>query len=349
MPKQKIYNIGIHILFWIMFQGMYWGRKIFNLNIEGKDINTCFCLENGFEFIIHIIHFYFLYTIVFPKLLLKPFKKKDVFSWILVFILIFLFRGYSNVLFYNQYGITCNLSPCNTIIVQWLYVANTLVVSGLSAMVYMAINLIKTQKQKIELITQNRESEQALLRAQINPHFLFNTLNNIYYLADKKSDKAGRAIMRLSEIMRYMIKESSADKVLLEKEIAYIQGFVDLHKLRIQDNTLIELSINGTIKGHHIVPMLLIPFVENAFKYGTNYENSKGIDIKLNVRINTLVFEVLNYYNPNQQIEGGGFGLKNVKRRLELMYPNKFDLQIINNSEEKKYLIILTLELNDED
>jgi LytS/YehU family sensor histidine kinase len=332
-----------------MFQGMYWGRKIFNLNIKGIDLEACFYLEHGLEFIVHFIHFYFLYAIVFHKLLLKAFKKQDVFLWILIFVLIFYFRGYANVLFYNAFEGMCKLSPCSTIVVQWLHVANTLIVSGLSVMVFMTINLIKTQKQKIDLITQNRESEQALLRAQINPHFLFNTLNNIYYLTNKKSDKASAAIMRLSEIMRYMIKDSSADRVPLEKEIAYIQGFVDLHKLRIQDDDLIVLSINGQIKGHYIAPMLLICFVENAFKYGTHSTNLKGIVIKLNVNNNDLVFKVDNYYDPNQDIQGGGFGLQNVKRRLELIYPNRFNLQIWHNSVEKKHQVVLTIKLKNED
>jgi sensor histidine kinase YesM len=345
---QQKYKIIIHLIFWVIFQGIYWGREIFNLNIKGFNIDSCFYFEKGFEFIIHLIHFYFLYVFVFPKLLLKIFKKQDLFVWLLIFILIFFFRGYTNVLFYNKYGIKCNLSPCSTIVVQWLHVVNTLIVSGLSVMVYMTINLIITQKQKIDLITQNRESEQALLRAQINPHFLFNTLNNIYYLANKKSDKAGIAIMRLSKIMRYMIKESSEDKVPLEKEIAYIQGFVDLHKLRVDDD-VITLNINGKIRGYYIAPMLLISFVENAFKYGIQNINSKGVYIKLDVNTNVLVFEVLNYYDPKQQVEGGGFGLKNVKKRLELIYPNRFNLQVINNSEDKKYHIILTLELKDED
>jgi LytS/YehU family sensor histidine kinase len=332
----------------MIFQGMYLGRKIFNLNARNIDIEHCFYLEKGFEFAIHCVHFYVLYFFVFPRFLSVKFKKQHVLFWIVFLVIIFYFRAFANVLFFNEFGLACNFPSCNSQVVQWLHIANTLIVSGLSAMVFMTINLIKTQKQKIDLITQNRDSELALLRAQINPHFLFNTLNNIYYLANKKSNQAGQAVMRLSEMMRYMINESNSDKVPLEKEIAYIQGFIDLQKLRIKDGNVIDLSINGKVRGLLIAPMLLISFVENAFKYGVQNEVSKGVEIKLDIHFKTLTFKISNYYNPNQHVEGGGFGLKNVKRRLELIYPNTFDLQIEKDVDIRKYLVKLILKLEHE-
>jgi LytS/YehU family sensor histidine kinase len=173
-------------------------------------------------------------------------------------------------------------------------------------------------------------SELALLRSQVNPHFLFNTLNNIYSLVCKKSPDAPEAIMKLSSIMRYMLYDTNTDVVLLEKEIEYLGSFIELQKLRIRHTDFVELRIEGEVGNKTIAPMLLIPFVENAFKHGSKTGPSPGIMIHLVVSPHQLLFEVTNHLKKNyigSKDILGGIGLQNINRRLELLYPGKHSLE----------------------
>jgi ligand-binding sensor domain-containing protein/sensor histidine kinase YesM len=184
---------------------------------------------------------------------------------------------------------------------------------------------------KTELGTQNKVSEMALLKAQINPHFLFNTLNNIYSLIYQKSEEAPSAIMKLSELMRYMVYEANADKVPLEKEINYLKSFIELQLLRLKNKDFVEFNIEGNIYGKTIAPMLLIPFVENAFKHGDKKIENPGIIINLVIEDEKMRFDVLNFYQQNGTINKdgtGGIGVINVKRRLELIHPDSHSLDV---------------------
>jgi len=136
-----------------------------------------------------------------------------------------------------------------------------------SLLIRLAINWYENQKLQADFINQKQISELALLRSQVNPHFFFNTLNNIYSLVYQKSDDAPEAVMKLSSIMRYMLYDATTDKVLLEKEIEYLKSFIELEKLRLRNKDFVSLTINGSSEGLTIAPMILIPFVENAFKH----------------------------------------------------------------------------------
>jgi len=187
-----------------------------------------------------------------------------------------------------------------------------------------------TQKQKAELINQNQASELALLRSQINPHFLFNTLNNIYSLVYKKSDNAPEAVMKLSSIMRYMLYDAIEDKVLLEKEIEYLKSFIELQELRLMNKNFVSFDIHGQLEGRTIAPMILMPFIENAFKHGSKQVKSPGIIVDLTINQQTIIFSVSNYLSKNnsEKDEAGGIGIHNINRRLELIYPGKHRLEI---------------------
>jgi two-component system LytT family sensor kinase len=186
------------------------------------------------------------------------------------------------------------------------------------------------QKQKAELINQNQASELALLRSQINPHFLFNTLNNIYSLVYKKSDNAPEAVMKLSSIMRYMLYDSSEDKVLLEKEVEYLKSFIELQELRLMNKNFVSFDIHGSLQGRTISPMILMPFIENAFKHGNKQVKSPGIMVDLALKEQLIIFKVSNYLakSPTEKDEAGGIGVHNINRRLELIYPDKHRLEI---------------------
>jgi LytS/YehU family sensor histidine kinase len=204
----------------------------------------------------------------------------------------------------------------------------------------------KAEREKKEMENEKLHSELAFLKSQVNPHFLFNILNNICSLARKKSDNTENAIIQLSRIMRYMLYDSKDEKVSLEKEVEYLQNYIDLQRLRISDSVIINFNIEGNMDGKMVEPMLLIPFVENAFKHGVSYLDESNIDIALKVANGNLHFRVENNRikkNDDPVQQKSGIGLKNVLRRLELLYPGK---HIINIEETiAKYIVNLEISI----
>jgi len=168
------------------------------------------------------------------------------------------------------------------------------------------------------------------MKSQINPHFLFNTLNNIYSLANRHDDKALDAMVKLSGIMRYLIYDTQADRVSLEKEVEYLENYLELQRLRLRDPGSVKYTIEGEMGELEIAPMLLIPFVENAFKHGDKKAKAPAINIELAVHSNVLIFRVRNSI-PERVIEKDqteGIGLSNLKKRLEILYQNRHELKI---------------------
>jgi LytS/YehU family sensor histidine kinase len=203
----------------------------------------------------------------------------------------------------------------------------------------------KAEREKKEMENEKLHSELAFLKSQVNPHFLFNILNNICSLARKKSDNTENAIIQLSRIMRYMLYDSKDEKVSLEKEVEYLQNYIDLQRLRISDSVIINFNIEGNMDGKMVEPMLLIPFVENAFKHGVSYLDESNIDIVLKVANGNLHFRVENNRikkNDDPVQQESGIGLKNVLRRLELLYPGKHIIKI----EETIAKYIVNLEIS---
>lgn len=189
----------------------------------------------------------------------------------------------------------------------------------------------KNQKVKIELENKNKTSELALLRSQLNPHFLFNTLNNIDALITSNQEKASDAIIKLSEIMRFTLYDANSDRVPLEKEISYLESYISLQQLRLKNPFFVKFNNDADCKGMSIAPMLFIPFVENAFKHGLKNIVAPGIEISLNCVEGNINFEVVNRYSMIEEQNKdatSGIGLVNTKKRLELLYPNKHKLEI---------------------
>ncbi|NDU93709.1 sensor histidine kinase [Spirosoma terrae] len=190
-------------------------------------------------------------------------------------------------------------------------------------------------------------TELSYLKAQINPHFLFNTLNSVYSLAIEQSDKTAEAIARLSALMRYVIQDANGNQVPLRKELEYITHYVTLQKLRIDDTARVDFSITGTPNGFQIAPLILISFIENAFKYGINPSEDSHIIVTLVVEHDELHCHVFNkkvHISQNTlPTNGSGIGLTNTKTRLDLVYPNQHRLVI--NDQPASFTVDLYLTL----
>ena len=184
----------------------------------------------------------------------------------------------------------------------------------------------------------------SFLTAQVNPHFLFNTLNSIHSLALQKSDKTSDAIVMLSGIMRYSFNEGSWEKAELSKELNYITGYLALQQLRITDEVTVKITINNQQTGQTIVPFLLIPFVENAFKYGTNGEDPSEIEIVISADNNKLHLLVVNDIVPTRDRgHSTGIGIKTTRQRLHMLYPDHHKLEITTS--DNKFTVQLHLDL----
>ena len=204
--------------------------------------------------------------------------------------------------------------------------------------------LFISQKKRKELENQNRASELALLRSQISPHFLFNTLNNIDSLIFLNQELASAAVIKLSEILRYMLYEANTERVPLKTEISYLKSYIRLQEFRLDKSDFTRFKITDNFADMEIAPMLLIPFVENAFKHGSKNVSSPGIEIIAEASNNEFHFSISNYLNPNHDAnkdDTRGIGMLNVKRRLQLIYPNMHELNI--TTEPNKYIVDLKI------
>ncbi|CAH8284033.1 histidine kinase [Mariniflexile fucanivorans] len=215
-----------------------------------------------------------------------------------------------------------------------------LVATGTAFRVYTEWNRNERKKKEIEV--QKSSTELHFLKHQLSPHFLFNSLNSIYSLTTKKSNDAPEAVITLSELMRYMLYETNSEFVPLAKELDYIQNYLKLQRLRIANNTDVTLNIHGSISNQKIRPLLFISFIENAFKYGTDFKGHTEVKIEINVNGDDLHFKCINIIgNRKTDKDSSGIGLQNTKERLELLYSNKHILTV----EEKEGRFIVNLEL----
>jgi len=203
--------------------------------------------------------------------------------------------------------------------------------------------LLKINNRWKESEKQRVDTELAYLKAQINPHFLFNTLNSIYALAIEKSDDTPTAVVKLSGMMRYVISESAQEFVSLEKELAYVKDYIELQQLRMPQSVQLDLELKGVTAGKKIAPLILIPFIENAFKYGINPEVPAPIQISLVIEGNELRLRVHNRKvrtNISEQ-DKSGLGLENTRNRLQFLYPGLHMLVITDTADE--FIVSLTI------
>jgi two-component system, LytTR family, sensor kinase len=290
-----------------------------------------------------IIFYYSNYYLFIPKVLFK----KEVFLYLLIILVCLLgFIFLPDVLFHLNHMKLPKSMPLNTPALARIgNIVFFLLTFIISSSISIINELFETWNKKREIESEKSKAELAFLQSQVNPHFLFNTLYSIYYLALEKSDKAPEAILKLSDIMRFVLTDSTADFIPLSKEIEYISKYIDLQKLRISEKTKVKFNIYGDCTEKQIAPLLLIPFVENAFKYGVSSHIETTIEILLKINEKSLELEVLNNkFGTITESAKNNIGLKNVIQRLQLLYKETHDLSIFNdNNRHKVNLMIMQL------
>jgi len=327
--NSRSFSIGIHIIIWLAFM------LLPLVIIESEEGKIRFVQMGWFLLFLIAGYFYLNYFYLIPKLL---FKKK------IILYILFLVAGLgviillSETYFYFLEPLFSHRLHHRHFFGRFSVVPLTsaLVAFALSSSIKITSEWFINERQKKEMEAEKLSSELAFLKSQINPHFLFNILNNICSLARKKSDDTENAIVKLSQIMRYMLQDSQNEKVDLEKEIEYLGNYIELQRLRVSDQVKIEFLIEGRTCSIMLEPLLLIPFVENAFKHGVSYLENSEINIRLKVEPGSLFFRI-----ENRKIKKttecsppeSGVGLKNVIRRLELLYPGKHKISITDNDE----------------
>jgi len=278
--------------------------------------------------LINISLFYINFLILIPRFLDR--KNYAVYAMaVLIVVIAYGLAKYGvGLIFPND----VLLRDSNEIIGFWSYFISTAITSlmfvFLSIVLKFSIHWFSNERIQRDLENQRLTAELAFLKSQINPHFLFNSLNSIYSLAYQKSENTPGAILKLSEIMRYMLYESNDNKVALEKELQYLQNYIDLQKIRFGNKAIIDFKIEGEVGDQRIVPLLLIAFIENAFKHGVANDAATAIQLLIRIDATSLYFFIRNKKHANNRDAAGGIGLSNVKRRLDLLYPRKYSLEI---------------------
>ncbi|MFY0592489.1 sensor histidine kinase [Roseivirga sp.] len=337
----------IHVLAWVLYLGFY--ATAFIQRGDNLDYRIIFVLS---VILTDVPVFYYSYLSTIPKLLVGQKVWKFLLITLAILILYPLSRYGIDLLFIKYYD--GELAPLT--IISTSQFTTVFGVRALAALFVIAMagigkftfDWFENARIRRELENQNLLSELAFLKSQINPHFLFNTLNNIHTLAYKKAEGAPEAIMKLSELMRYMIYESDMSFVPLSKEIQHLKSFIDLQELRFKQKGIVNLEVTGDVKQREIAPLLLLPFIENAFKHG--YDLNKEGAIKATLHIgDEIAYEVENLIPSTdtllQKDVVGGIGLENVRRRLELIYPKSHTFLV--NESSNSFTVRLTLKTHE--
>ena len=339
---QKNRILLIHLSFWCLYFSFFYYQISFTRHGEEVNYSRAF-----FDASTHILMMaamsYLNYFYLLPRFLIHKNILKYLFEFTIPFIVIVTLHIYLKRYIYVDLSESRMFLYSSKFVLQ--HVTITLFIAIFVGMLKFAEDWLALEAKRKELENEKLTAELTFLKAQINPHFLFNTLNNLYYLAFTNSPNTTEVIAKLSQMMRYMIYDSNHDKVQLSKEIEYIENYISLEKLRLNSEIPINFEVEGNVNQAKIVPLILITFLENAFKHGvSNNSTDAYITLKLLVQNNELVFTVENSKLASKNHEKSGIGLQNVKRRLALSYANKYQLEV--SDEENDYKIRLTLDIS---
>jgi len=334
---KRRWQIFWHAFFWVFIISFCLAITRNNTKLTINDLLIIIVLYG----VINISLFYLNYLVFIPRLLDK--KRYGLFALAIIIALIVYGLGkYGVAIFFRQYMIIHVKAKAVSFVSYFLStVFTSLSFLFFSTILKFSVDWFLNERIRRDLENQRLSAELAFLKSQINPHFLFNSLNSIYSLAYQRSETTPEAILKLSEIMRYMLYECNDNRVELSKELQYVQNYIDLQKIRFGKKAFIDYKIEGKVASQQIVPLILIAFVENAFKHGVASTQQTPICILIEVDEEHLRFFIQNKKNTNNRDEAGGIGLNNVKRRLDLLYPGKYNLEI--SDETDTYTVELSL------
>lgn len=323
--KKKWMEVASHVAVWLI---IFLLPYIFNAGYDAaphKEVSN----KADFRGLITVTNIFWVALFYFNAIILTPhliYRRKFVayfLSLLILFTVIMLLHGIIFPLL--TVGRTFNFFRSSAYnIFAFLFTI------AISVTYKTVLDKIKSDKLMTEKQNEHLKTELSFLRSQISPHFLFNVMNNIVALVRLKSEELEPTVMKLSALMQYMLYETDEEKVLLKSEAEYLQSYIDLQKQRFGPELTVNASFDAKEDWHAIEPMLLIPFVENAFKHGTGLLQNPEIDVHLSVLNNHLNFLVKNKYEERTAIKDktSGIGLANVIRRLELLYPDKHTITI---------------------
>jgi len=327
-------QIVVHISMWLLLYGFTFYPILNNT----RPIPTVVFPK----LIVIVTLFYFNYFYLVPAFLLR----KNVFVYILVSLLLLIV----SVEFLNHFyepkfpeRFKVGKPPMDF---GFMPVYRTFISLGIpyviSAILRMYVEWKRNENLRLSVEKESIKSELQFLKAQLNPHFLFNSLNTIYALSVKKSPDTSEAIVDLSELMRYMLYEADKDLVPLNKELDYIKSYIQLQRLRLSDSENVSLKITGEDRGKAVPPLLFISFIENAFKYGTDYKGKTFVKITLTITDESIYLNVKNRIGIfREPTKNSGIGLENIRNQLELIYPDLHILEVENDGEN--YEVSLTI------
>lgn len=342
---KKSVVVLLHIVYWAMYMWLLALSLIRGDNYLNLKLVHDFFLSGPLGvvlFVPSLVGFYVFYAVLFPKYLSKKKLIALAVSSILASVMaaligdVFLcIKWRSNTLFEGGWGSAIGITTLLSFI-AFAHGIFGLIIKGFVT-AYNDITL------KEELNKKNYEMELALVKNQINPHFLFNTINNIDVLIAKDAKQASAYLNKLSDIMRFMLYETKTEIIPLEKELSYIEKYIDLQKIRTSNTNYVNYFVEGEVANLMIAPMLFIPFIENAFKHTENKKLDDAINIKIFITKEKIIFVCENKFGEDLQNKSDQSGLGNelIEKRLTLLYPNKHLLEV--SSLDKTYKVKLTI------
>lgn len=329
----------LHLFFWFIYLSFIVYQLMFFQRDRGYDWNRLFMftsIQLGFTLTIAYLN----YGLFLPRFLVHKKLIQYLVEFLIPFTLLIIARVY--IQRYLMEG-----SPRQEYFNSPMYVvqvtAVTMFIVIFVGMLRFAVDWFELEAKKKEMENEKLIAELNFLKAQINPHFLFNTLNNLYYLAYSKSENTTEVIAKLSQMMRYMIYDSNHPKVLLTKEIEYMHSYISLERMRLNNQIPIQFEVKGSVENIWIAPLIFITFLENAFKHGVGNNNPNAwVKISILLKGDECEYVVENSKAPKGEGKSG-IGLQNVKRRLELSYPGNYQLTI--EDKQDVYRVQLNLKL----
>ncbi len=335
-------NVLYHLLFWCALFSAWYFFRYEDYSSKRLAFNITLLKVMDLAFMVYVTNY-----LLIPKLLYR--KKYVLFG--VVFLLFII--GSSWLKMYVEGQLVHHPELFNVFKnFKRLFYDNTiphLLLVSTGAGFKLILDYAKAQKRMGEMAKENAEAELNFLKSQINPHFVFNSLNAVYFLINKENAEARDALHKFSGMLRYQLYECNGHKTSIEKELDYIKNYIDLQRLRTGERCDIHFNCSPSVHSFSIEPLLLIPFVENAFKHLSFFSDKKNeVNISIEKKDSSFLFDIANTadnINP-EKLSHEGIGLKNVKRRLELLYPGKHELIIQNNP--GNFLVSLKLAIDNE-